>query len=93
MVAVRIQVVLEETERAEFRRQARLEGQSLSAWLRQAGRARIAEQASTARFSSPESLAAFFQRCDRRADSGTEPDWAEHRRVAEDSRRRGLTET
>lgn len=92
-MAVRIQVVLDEAERAEFRRHARLEGQSLSAWLKTAGRARIAEKQNQRPFTDPESLAAFFRRCDERAGSGTEPDWAEHRRLLEESKIRSLPAT
>ncbi|MGY6554313.1 MAG: hypothetical protein ACXIUM_07295 [Wenzhouxiangella sp.] len=89
-MAVRIQVVLDEAERAEFRRHARLEGQSLSAWLKTAGRARIAEKQNQRPFTDPESLACFFKQCDERSGSGTEPDWAEHRRLVEESKIRGL---
>jgi len=91
-MTVRVQVVLDEREREAFRRQARQEGQSLSAWLREAGRARLKEGESKPQFSNPEALAEFFARCDDNAGSGVEPDWAEHRRVLEDSRRQGLPE-
>ncbi len=37
----RIQVLLDEAEREEFRRQAEREGVSLSAWLRRAARERL----------------------------------------------------
>lgn len=80
-MAVRIQVVLDEAERAEFRRYARLEGQSLSAWLREAGRARIAEKQCSPKLTDKESLAAFFARCDQHAGIGSEADWTEHKRL------------
>ena len=91
-MAVRVQVILDERERAEFRRQARLDGQSLSAWLREAGRARMREQEHKPKFADLESLAAFFERCDKNVGSGTEPDWAEHKNVIESSRQQGLPE-
>lgn len=89
-MAVRVQVLLDERERAEFRRQARLEGQSLSAWLRDAGRARLRERERLPKFSDSDALGAFFERCDAHAGSGAEPDWAEHRRVIDASRGEGL---
>lgn len=92
-MAIRVQVVLDERERAAFRRQARLEGLSLSAWLREAGRERLSEQEGMPRFADRESLAAFFERCDRHAGEGKEPDWAEHRQVIDASRGEGLPPT
>jgi len=92
-MTIRVQVVLGEHERAAFRRQARLEGLSLSAWLREAGRERLREQERMPQFVDRESLAAFFERCDRHAGEGREPDWAEHRRVIEASRSDGLPQT
>lgn len=92
-MAIRVQVVLDERERAAFRRQARLEGLSLSAWLREAGRERLSEQERMPRFADRESLTAFFERCDRHAGEGKEPDWAEHRQVIEASRGEGLPPT
>ncbi len=91
-MSVRIQVVLDEAERAEFRRHARLEGQSLSGWLREAGRARIAEKERSPGLTDRESLAAFFARCDEQAGKGSEADWAEHKRVLERSIRQDLPE-
>ncbi|MDT8449071.1 MAG: hypothetical protein RQ847_02755 [Wenzhouxiangellaceae bacterium] len=88
-----MQVVLDERERAAFRRQARLEGQSLSAWLREAGRARMRDREHEPKFADRESLAEFFARCDEKTGPGVEPDWTEHRRVIESSRRQGLPET
>ncbi|PKL96414.1 MAG: antitoxin [Gammaproteobacteria bacterium HGW-Gammaproteobacteria-8] len=91
-MTVRVQVILDESERAEFRRQARQEGQSLSAWLREAGRERIRTREQAPKFTDRQSLAEFFDCCDRHAGEGREPDWAEHRRVIDHSRRAGLPE-
>jgi capsular polysaccharide biosynthesis protein len=91
-MAVRVQVILDESERAEFRRQARREGQSLSAWLRQAGQERLRARERAPKFTDRNSLAEFFERCDRHAGAGPEPDWVEHRRVIEQSRLEGLPE-
>ena len=90
MKSVRVQVVLDDKERAAFRRQARLAGKSLSAWLREAGHEQLRAGAARRRFESPEALRDFFRRCDEAAGAGQEPDWAEHARVIGDSRRQGL---
>lgn len=89
-MTVRVQVILDERERAAFRRQARRDGQSLSAWLREAGYERLRAREQAPKFGDRQSLAEFFARCDHHAGEGTEPDWAEHRRVIEQSRREGL---
>ena len=91
-MTVRVQVILDERERAEFRRQARQEGQSLSAWLREAGHERMRARERAPKFTDRKSLAEFFERCDRHAGAGPEPDWVEHRRVIEQSRLEGLPE-
>jgi len=89
-MTIRVQVILDERERAAFRRQARLEGKSLSAWLREAGRERLREQSYLPRFADRAALAGFFEQCDDDAGAGVEPDWSEHRRVIEGSRTDGL---
>ncbi len=90
-MSTRLQVVLDEEERERFRRQAELEGQSLSSWLREAGRARLAARRAR-RLTSAEELRAFFKACDAR-ERGREPDRAEHRAVIERSRRSGESPT
>ncbi len=90
-MATRVQVVLEEEERERFRREAELQGQSLSAWLREAGRARIAARAEKRPLTAG-SLRAFFKSCDAR-EKGREPDWEQHLRVMEGSRRGGSSGT
>jgi hypothetical protein len=90
MSAKRIQVVVDERERAAFRRQARVEGRSLSAWLREAGRDRLRESQRRTCFDDRASLDAFFDRCDQLEGPSREPDWSEHLQVIEESRRQGL---
>jgi hypothetical protein len=87
----RVQVILDEAERESFRRRARAEGVSLSAWLRRAGRERLSAR-STASLGSARALRAFFASCDAR-ERGKEPDWREHLEVIETSRRRGSSGT
>lgn len=88
---VRVQVLMDEHEREDFRRQAAAEGLSLSAWLRAAGRAR-SHRAGPDALRSVEDLRGFF--AERVAsEHGREPDWEEHREVIERSRRSGDTGT
>lgn len=89
-MSVRVQVILEEAERDELKRLARAEGLSLSAWLREAGRARAEAARDRQRFSSTAALERFFAACDQR-EPGREPDWEEHLRVIDRSRSQGLT--
>ena len=90
-MVTRVQVVLQEEERERFRREADLQGQSLSAWLREAGRARVAARADRGPLTAA-SLRAFFKSCDAR-EKGREPDWEQHLQVMEGSRRRGSSGT
>lgn len=90
-MGTRIQVVLGEEERERFRRQAETEGLSLSAWLRRAGRERIAAQPRR-RIGTLRELKAFFRAVDRR-EHGREPDWAQHREVIARSQASGSSGT
>lgn len=83
----RVQVVLDDQEREEFRRQAAAEGLSLSAWLRLAGRRRVEAER---RLIAPtaEGVRRFF--ADLPLEPGKEPDWEDHRSVLEASQREGL---
>ena len=87
----RVQVILDEAEREIFRRRARAEGLSLSAWLRRAGHERLSARPA-ASLGSRRALRAFFASCDVR-EKGKEPDWREHLEVIETSRRRGASGT
>jgi hypothetical protein len=91
MPTTRIQIVVDAEERERFRRQAEQEGLSLSAWLRRSAHARLAEQSRKELPRGVEGLRAFFARCDQR-ETGEEPNWDEHRRVIDASRRDGLTD-
>jgi hypothetical protein len=89
-MSVRIQVVVDRQERDAFRARATAEGRSLSEWLREAGRQRLRETAPP-RLTDPDALEAFFADCDAAEQgSGPEPEWEEHLRVIEESRREGL---
>ncbi len=90
-MATRVQVVLGHEERERFRRQAELEGKSLSSWLREAGRERL-DTRRARRIGSAADLNAFFRKCDER-ERGREPDWEEHRAVIDRSQRSGQSPT
>lgn len=89
---VRVQVLMEETEREEFRRLAQRSGMSLSAWLRQAGMEELARQGAGSGIDSKQALRDFFDSCDSR-EEGLEPDWDVHQRVIEESKRSGESKT
>ena len=90
-MSTRVQVVLDDQERAAFARRAAAEGVSLSAWLRDAGRQRLhSRPAPTLR--SVADLGRFFDSLPE-AGVGREPDWEEHLATMEASRREGLTPT
>lgn len=81
--------MLDAAERERFRRQAEIEGQSLSAWLRDAGRERL-EARRQRRPATRQSLRALFKACDAR-EKGREPDWEQHLAVMKLSRARGTS--
>ncbi len=83
----RVQVLLEQAEREQFRRQAEREGLSLSAWLRRAGQERLRSRARR-RLSTVRELRGFFREVDAR-EKGREPDWDEHLAVMARSRASG----
>jgi len=84
----RVQVILDEAERESFRRQAEHEGKSLSAWLRDAGRRRLAE-AGEPEIGTVDDLRRFFSALPDRECDEPEPDWEQHREVIDSSRARG----
>jgi hypothetical protein len=88
---VRVQVLLTESEREAFRREAELRGQSLSGWLRESGIERLEEDAEK-RMSTAAELKKFFAECGHR-EKEREPDWSDHQRVMETSRGRGRSNT
>jgi hypothetical protein len=88
-MSVRVQVILDEAELSQFRSRARKESKSLSAWLRDAGRAQLATGEPQRLLDDAAALRDFFKACDRREGSGAEPDWDEHKAVLNGSYRSG----
>lgn len=73
----RVQVLVDEAELEQFERQAKVEGLSLSAWLRRAGNEWLLAHGRQ-RITTLRGLRAFFRSIDRR-EEGREPDWDEHK--------------
>ena len=89
----RVQLIIPDEDRDRFVRQARGEGLTLSAWLRAAARERLASRQRADRFTSPETVEAFFSACDALEGPEREPDWDEHLSVIAESRRRSSART
>ncbi|MYB50492.1 MAG: antitoxin [Dehalococcoidia bacterium] len=66
---------------------------SLSAWLRAAARERLQARQRVKVFESPDDVREFFRSCAALDGPETEPDWDEHLRVMNESRRTGVTGT
>ena len=91
-MSTRIHIPIDEADKARYRRQAEREGKSLAAWLREAAEDRLRAATKKLDLRSARDLEGFFQACDAR-EEGPEPDWAEHERVIQRSRREGLEAT
>ncbi len=86
----RVQLLIPDEDRDRFVHQARIEGMSLSGWLRAAARQRLAEKQRSVPFESAEDLHRFFRECDALEGPKVEPDWEEHLEVINESRRSGI---
>src|SRR3954465_4523089 len=89
---VRVQVLIKEREREAFRQVAEQEGKSLSGWLRESALDRLEATKAPSRITSAAELRKFFKACDRR-EKGREPDWEEHLKAMEESRKTGRSRT
>ncbi len=87
-MSVRVQVILEEKEAAQFKAQAQKESKSLSSWLREAGKKVLDETRKRESLKDPTSLKSFFKECDKR-EKGKEPDWEEHKQLIIEGYRTG----
>ena len=90
-----IQLEIPEEERERFAKQAELEGKTLDAWLITVARQHVADKAprqkeTSDRFESVEELMAFLEECSANSGLEREPDWEEHLRNIDESRRQGL---
>lgn len=80
----RIHLAVERAEKERYRRVAARAGKSLSEWLREAAREKLAAAEAEITLDSVEELREFFDECDRR-EAGLEADWEAHRAIIEDS--------
>ena len=89
-----IQIDIPEEDRERFAKQAEREGKTLDAWLISVARQNSPRPAAPAddRFRSVEELRAFFRDISANAGPGPEPDWEEHLKNIDESRRQGLPE-
>lgn len=87
-MSVRVQVILDEKEVVRFKSQAMKESKSLSAWLRDAGKARIEMEKRQQQLTDPDSLKRFFGQCNQN-EHGLEPDWEEHKKLLMDGYQAG----
>ncbi len=89
----RVQVLVSPADLERFRRAARYEGISLSAWLRGAGQERLHRRKEDT-LRTPADLRGFFEECERReSDQGPEPEWEQQRRIIDASQARGRSPT
>ena len=85
----RIHLVVREEEKERYRRSAEQAGLTLSEWVREAAREKLARE--SRRLDTVEDLRSFFAECDARHENeGPEPDWEHHKQAVEDSIRSGL---
>ena len=88
----RIHILVDEAEKALYRRQAEHEGKSLGAWIREAAREKLEVASSRRRIETTDDLRDFFEACDKQ-EGRPEPDWTEHSKVIDQSRGAGLDVT
>ena len=90
-----IQLVITEEDRQRFAEQAQREGQTLGTWLISVARQHVVNwepkpRQTSSRFESVEELMAFLHECSANSGLEREPDWEEHLKNINESRRQGL---
>ena len=85
----KVQIEISDADRERFVRQARREGMTLSGWLHAAACECLENRQQAKPFVSVEDAMAFFRACDDLDGPEEEPDWSEHLRVIEATRRAG----
>ena len=91
----RVQLVLSDGDRDRYVSQAKREGKTLSAWLREAAQEKIEGDAEQHRpFETAQDVREFFRACDATRNwHGPEPDWEEQKKLISEARLRGATLT
>jgi Fe-S cluster assembly ATPase SufC len=85
-------VILDAHEKVIFQSAAKLQGMSLSAWIKACVNKALEEQKKSRTPRSKEELMAFFRECDE-TEQGVEPDWDQHKRVIEGSAASGISDS
>lgn len=89
----RVQLIMPDKDRDRFVHQARSEGMTLSAWLREAAHQRLGRQQESRPFETGKDLRDFFRQCDELKGPPTEPEWEQQLQVIGQSRGRGASGT
>ena len=102
---IQVQIEISDEEHDRFLRQAEEDGLTLSTWLIVAARKQSNEREvrenrkihepfeTNEPFKSVEELEAFFRYCDTLQGPECEPDWEEHLKVINESKKSGLAST
>ena len=89
----RVEIEMSDEERERFVRQSEREGKTLSAWLISVAWQHLAEpkvRKRTRTFESPEEIRAYLRAHSDLDKLEREPDWEEHLRIMDLSKRQGL---
>ena len=89
----RVQLVLSDGDRDRYVSQAKREGKTLSAWLREAAQEKIDKGDEHRPFASVQELEEFFRVSDAEAGPERELDWEEYKQIINESRSRGDSNT
>ena len=82
----RVQLIIPDEDRDRFVHQARLEGMTLSGWLRAAAEERLEQRERLKPFTSSGEVREFFLANDESESGGREPDWEEHLKTLHDAK-------
>lgn len=85
----RVHLIIPDTDRDRFVHQARLEGMTLSGWLRTAAEERLKQRERLEPFTSSEGVRDFFRAYDEGEADVREPDWEEHLQTLHESKMSG----
>ena len=89
----RFQLLIPDEDRDRFAYHARLEGMTLSGWLRAAAEDRIERRERLKPFTSSADVREFFQAHDDSGSDLREPDWEEHLKTLGESKLAGSSGT
>ncbi|MCY3543227.1 MAG: hypothetical protein OXH22_04170 [Chloroflexi bacterium] len=82
----RVQLIIPDEDRERFVYQARLEGMTLSGWLRAAAEERLKRRELLKPFRSSDEVKEFFLSNDESESEVPEPDWEEHLKTLHDAK-------